>query len=192
MQEKMWAYLIHLGSNMWDDRYAQNPAVPFPAIPKYREELLAPKDVWTKVTDFLAEAGLNTLVIDLGEGVQYASHPELGAKGAWTVAELRAELDRLRAMGITPIPKLNFSCCHDAWHGDVLSRLPRSDRRGVRNLRPSRAVPYRHGRGKSQKSGAYGHDHHPKRTAVVEGFLLPCGMLREKRRARMYLVGLLL
>ena len=95
MQEKMWAYLIHLGSNMWGDRYAQNPAVPFPAIPKYREELLAQKDVWTKVTNFLAEAGLNTLVIDLGEGVQYASHPELGAKGAWTAAELRAELDRL-------------------------------------------------------------------------------------------------
>lgn len=118
MQEKMWAYLIHLGSNMWDDRYAQNPAVPFPAIPKYREELLAQKDVWTKVTNFLAEAGLNTLVIDLGEGVQYDSHPELGAKGAWTVAELRAELDRLRAMGITPIPKLNFSCCHDAWLGE--------------------------------------------------------------------------
>ena len=118
MAEKMWAYLIHLGSNMWSDTMAQNPAIPFRAQPVYREELFAEKEIWRKTTDFIAQCGLNTLLIDIGEGLQYDSHPELAAKGAWTKAELRAELDRLRAMGITPIPKLNFSACHDAWLGE--------------------------------------------------------------------------
>lgn len=115
MQEMMWAYLIHLGSNMWGDPDEVAESVPYESMPVYRQELYTQEHVWRKVTDFLAECGLNALVIDLGEGVQYESHPELAVRGAWTKAQLRQELARLRSMGITPIPKLNFSACHDAW-----------------------------------------------------------------------------
>ena len=31
---------------------------------------------------------------------------------------MRKELDRIRAMGILPLPKLNFSTCHDGWLKD--------------------------------------------------------------------------
>ena len=30
---------------------------------------------------------------------------------------MRAEVKRLREMGLEPIPKLNFSTCHDTWLG---------------------------------------------------------------------------
>ena len=61
---------------------------------------------------------MNLIVIDLGEALQYRSHPELAVKGAWTVDRFRAELARLRAMGLEPIPKLNFSTAHDTWLKD--------------------------------------------------------------------------
>ena len=60
-------------------------------------------------------AGMNLVVIDLGEALQYQSHPELAVKGSWPIDKFRAELARLRAMGIEPIPKLNFSTAHDTW-----------------------------------------------------------------------------
>ena len=31
---------------------------------------------------------------------------------------MRKELDRMRALGLEPLPKLNFSTCHDAWLKD--------------------------------------------------------------------------
>lgn len=68
--------------------------------------------------DFLPSCGINTVLIDLGEGVQYDSHPELAVKGSWTKAELRQELGRIRSLGMTPLPKLNFSACHNVWMQD--------------------------------------------------------------------------
>ena len=35
------------------------------------------------------------IVVDLGEGLVYPSHPELSIKGSWTPEKLRTELDRL-------------------------------------------------------------------------------------------------
>lgn len=124
MKEMMWAYLIHLGSNMWNDAVGPDPVVSFGEgtlrrqLPVYHQEMLAEREIWRNTVDFAAVEGVNTLVIDLGEGLQYESHPELAIPGAWTKDELRAELARLRSMGITPIPKLNFSACHDAWLGE--------------------------------------------------------------------------
>ena len=60
---------------------------------------------------------MNMLVIDLGEGVKYKSHPELVVKGTWSTKKLRKELKAIRKMGLEPIPKLNFSTAHDAWMG---------------------------------------------------------------------------
>lgn len=112
----IWANLIHLSYNMWLDRWATE--LPewsriYSGIPKLRFD----KAVWDDLVAKMAENGVNMLVIDLGDGVEYASHPEIAVEGAWTVEELKAELAKLRKLGIEPIPKLNFSATHDLWLG---------------------------------------------------------------------------
>jgi hypothetical protein len=81
----------------------------------YREYLYTDKETWQKVIDFLPSCGINTVLIDMGEGVQYDSHPELTVKGSWTKEEFRAELARIRSLGLTPLPKFNFSAGHNAF-----------------------------------------------------------------------------
>ena len=80
--------------------------------------MLCQRETWRKVTDFLPSCGINTLIIDIGEGVRLDSHPEIAIEGAWSKDELRAELARLRSIGLSPIPKFNFSCGHSTWMGD--------------------------------------------------------------------------
>jgi hypothetical protein len=98
----IWGALLHLGCNMWNDL-------------KAADHLRCDDAVWKDVTGRMAEKGYNLVMIDLGEGIEYPSHPELAVKGSWSVEKLRAELERLRKIGLEPIPKLNFSTCHDAW-----------------------------------------------------------------------------
>ena len=81
------------------------------------DELRLDEDVWREVTGAMAAKGYNMVVIGLAEGVAYPSHPELAVKGTWSVEKLKAELKRLRAMGLEPIPKMNFAASHDAWLG---------------------------------------------------------------------------
>ena len=74
-------------------------------------------DTWYTITDELAKTDCNTLLIDVLEGVEYESHPEISAKNAISKEQCKKELDRLRGMGFEVIPKLNFSARHDAWMG---------------------------------------------------------------------------
>ena len=120
--KKMWAVLMHLGSNMWSSK-GYNPSTKDPEDSIYRDELYCQKDIWTKVTAHFPEWHINTLFIDIGEGVILDSHPEIAIKGAWTKSELRSELTRLRGMGVTPLPKFNFSAGHSAWMGDWAYRI---------------------------------------------------------------------
>ena len=107
------AMLLHLGTNMWEQKGKQIPTDPEGSC--YSDTLRFDYPVWEKVTGALVDNGFNTVLIDLAEGVVYDSHPELAADGALTKDELRAELARLRKIGLTPIPKLNFSTTHSAW-----------------------------------------------------------------------------
>jgi hypothetical protein len=66
----------------------------------------------------MAKAGMNMVVIDVGDGIQFASHPEISVKNAWSPKRLGEELSRLRSLGLEPIPKLNFSTSHDQWLHD--------------------------------------------------------------------------
>lgn len=109
--EMIWAYLIHLSTNMWGDPGSHEK------YSRYESRLITDEDVWNKVVAFLPACGINTLVIDVGDAVQYASHPEIAIEGAWSRQQLKQELSRIRELGITPIPKLNFSTGHDAWLG---------------------------------------------------------------------------
>ena len=131
MRDFIWAALLHLGGNMWDDfegdpdgrakSAAEEKARPNPTGPsgrrvsRYRSYLRCDDAVWRRTSDAARAAGCNLLFIDLGEGIAYPSHPELAVAGTWSVEKVRAELKRLRAMGLEPIPKLNFSATHDAW-----------------------------------------------------------------------------
>jgi len=109
-----WGLLLHLGYNMWCDW--DNPS-------RSRNHTNASASLrfddllWNDLLEQMAGGGLNLLVIDLGEGVRYDSHPELAVEGSWSTGRLKRELARVRALGIEPIPKMNFSATHDAWLG---------------------------------------------------------------------------
>ena len=108
----MWAYLIHLSTHMWSDATYENPlwyARPF------SENNNVDVDVWDQIVKFLGEQKFNVLLIDLGDAVKYETHPEIAAPDAWDKDFLKKKLDEIRAQGITPIPKLNFSCGHHTW-----------------------------------------------------------------------------
>ena len=107
--EKKWGLLVHLGRNMWGDLRAQT-------------EVHFDMDVWNDFVDHCEANGLNMIIMDVGEAVEWESHPELSIKGAWSKDLVKSEVLRLREKGIELIPKLNFSKTHDAWLG-VYSRM---------------------------------------------------------------------
>ena len=121
--DKIKAVLLHLGSNMWRKKGYVSGKNKNEEDFIYREEMYCQKDVWTRITSLLPKMGFNTLLIDIGEGVRLDSHPEIAVPGAWSKDELREELARLRALGLNPVPKFNFSPCHSAWMGDWAYRI---------------------------------------------------------------------
>ena len=119
----IWSYLIHLGSNMWNDKGQTEPSLGEPGVPAWHDTLQTDEKTWDEVVRFLPQQGINTVVIDLGEGVVYDSHPELAVEGSWTKEKLCRKLDEIRALGMEPVPKMNFSACHDAWLREYSHRL---------------------------------------------------------------------
>lgn len=112
----LWGYLIHLSHNMWLDTPGDREV-------NYAPYMRCDDALWAELTELIAEAGMNALVIDVGDGIEYASHPEISVEGAWSSQRLAEELDRLRGLGLEPIPKLNFSAGHDAWLGPYSRQL---------------------------------------------------------------------
>jgi len=120
----IWAYLVHLGFNHWADREAPEWNLPhITARPYMRFD----RHLWDQLVPKIVDAGINMVVIDIGEGVRWQSHPEIAARDAWSVEQMKEELERLRSLGIEPIPKMNFSTCHDVWLGPY-SRMVSSDK----------------------------------------------------------------
>jgi len=109
MKKMIWGYFIKLSTNMWGDEGGTNKYSP------YWPELITDDATWREVIDFLPSQGINTVLIDVGDGIQYESHPEVSIPGAWSKDKLKKELEHMRSIGLTPIPKLNFSAGHDAW-----------------------------------------------------------------------------
>ena len=108
------ALLLHLGHNMWCDWFP--PDIDTTGVKNLPDTVLRNKDdLWLKTTDYAIKKGVNMIVIDVGEGVVYPSHPELAITGSWSVEKLQAEVRRLRAIGVEAIPKLNFSTSHNGW-----------------------------------------------------------------------------
>ncbi len=99
----IWSLYAMLGQNMW---WTDNPELDFD------------DEAWDKLLDAAHKNGFNQIVLDIGEGIEFASHPELAKKGAWTRSRVRKEIKRCRDLGIELIPKLNFSATHHMWLGE--------------------------------------------------------------------------
>ena len=123
-----WGAYFMLGTHMWrcpDDLFggkmkgdaAQTAPDTGWFSRKYRT-LQCDDGEWRAVTERMRAGGLNQIVIDIGEGLLFPSHPELAIDGSWTPDRMRDEVRRLRGMGIDPVPKLNFSAGHDVWLGE--------------------------------------------------------------------------
>jgi len=132
----IWAYLLHLSYNMWedttpekykDDNYKCTTCQEAREWAHgYRSILTFDEPVYDALLKEMVSAGMNMVVIDLGDGIQYESHPEIAVKNAWTPAKLKSELAKMRKMGLEPIPKLNFATTHDVWLGRY-SRMVSTD-----------------------------------------------------------------
>ena len=128
-----WGALLHLGFNMWGDwtfdgKYPRTPeeAAKTAKPPEFRKNgslgnrqlcdyVAADMPTWNAITGCMQKEGLNLVLIDVGEAYAFPSHPEIWVNGAWDADKMRTELNRLRGMGLEPIPKLNFSTGHDIW-----------------------------------------------------------------------------
>ncbi len=103
--KKMWGILIHFGENMWGEEKA-SPVLRFD------------REVWNNVVNKCVENQLDTILLDIGEGLKYPGYPELWAEGAWEPEEMNKEVKHLKKLGISLIPKMNFSAAHDTWLKD--------------------------------------------------------------------------
>ena len=114
------SFLLHLGNNMWCEWLPEELMTEAVIGPKRMPDFTLSENetIWRKTTAKLAEKGMNMAVIDVGEALAYPSHPELAVKGSWSPEKMRAEVARLKAIGIEAIPKLNFSATHDGWLKD--------------------------------------------------------------------------
>ncbi|MCY3021021.1 MAG: Tat pathway signal protein [Planctomycetota bacterium] len=122
----LWGNLLHLSFNMWCDREVSAWGPLKGDDLQYvcaQPHLRFDEALWNDLVKRMADAGMNLLVIDLGDGVHYESHPQIAVKNAWSVNRLKDELARLRKLGLEPIPKMNFSTAHDAWLGPYSRRV---------------------------------------------------------------------
>ena len=120
-----WSILLHLGGNMWNEE----------GNPRDREHdpdaqaspvLRFSRPLWRNYLTRLKDGGVNMILLDLGEGLRYETHPELAVEGSWTKDEMQDELKIMRDMGFEVVPKLNFSACHDIWMKDYSRMLSTS------------------------------------------------------------------
>ena len=109
--EKMWATLVHMTMNMWG---IKDNAV-------FLEDTF-----WNQLLDECAKYRINTIVLDIGDGLQYKSHPEIAIDGAWSHERMAEEIAKCKEKGITVYPKLNFSAFHDQWLGEYHHMLATS------------------------------------------------------------------
>lgn len=127
-KDYIWANLLHLSFNMWhdsvplelrDENYAWSTSdEAYKWALGYRPFLTFDEPSWNTLLQEMSDIGVNMVVIDLGDAVQYECHPEIAVRDAWTIDKLRSELAKMRKLGLEPIPKLNFSAIHDVWLKD--------------------------------------------------------------------------
>ncbi|MGM0531411.1 MAG: twin-arginine translocation signal domain-containing protein [Bacteroidota bacterium] len=134
--ELIKAILLHLSYNMWEDyipgKY-KDPNYDCETCQEarewahgYRPALTFDDDTWNDLLKYMSQAGMNMVLIDVGDGIKYESHPEIAVRNALSTSRLRKELEKMRNLGLEPIPKLNFGAGHDIWLGKY-SRMVSTD-----------------------------------------------------------------
>ncbi len=111
----IFSMLLHLSMNEWGDKNSR--------LELWEDEVSADLGVWRRIVDAMPSFGFNSVLIDVGNSLKYESHPELAIPGAIDKDRFKKELDRLRSIGLEPMPKLNFSGGHDAWLMDYSRML---------------------------------------------------------------------
>ena len=82
----IWAYLMHLSFNMWEEEDARIPPGVAPHVRRVlnlrraRPFLRFDERLWNALKGRLASGGANMVVIDLGDGIRYESHPEIAVR----------------------------------------------------------------------------------------------------------------
>ena len=116
-KQMIWAYLLQLSDHMWADADHVSKAWYLPPTP-YTPENKVDIPTWDDTVAFLNRSGFNTVLIDVGDGLQFETHPEISAPDAWSKEFLQKKLAEMRSLGLTPLPKLNFSTRHSTWLKD--------------------------------------------------------------------------
>lgn len=108
-----WGFMLYLSNHMWSDESTlpRGKYLPKP----YNDEIDTEVEAWDDAIKYLSEHKYNLVLIDVGDGIKYESHPEISAPNAWDKDFLKNKLDEIRAQGMIPVPKLNFSAGHDTW-----------------------------------------------------------------------------
>jgi hypothetical protein len=83
-----WCLILYLAGNCWNDSDTEA----WCTGELFNTKLLTEKKAWREVVDMAAENGIDSLYINLANGIRYASHPEIAIEGAWEVEELKEEL----------------------------------------------------------------------------------------------------
>ena len=112
----MWAILLKLGPNISSDMVEYG----------YTNEFLFDDETWRETIDYALESGVNTIFLDILDGLKYDSHPEIAVNGAWDVQHIKDEIKHIRSLGMEMYPKLNFSAYHDVWMKEY-SRMVSTD-----------------------------------------------------------------
>ncbi len=84
---------------------------------QYRSFLTFEDEIWNILLKEMSAAGMNMVLINVGDGILYESHPEISVENAWTHKKVKSELAKCRQLGLEPVPKMNFSTTHDLWLG---------------------------------------------------------------------------
>lgn len=111
----IWAYYMGISRHMWTDGNRTSFVRWYLPTDTYEEENKIDVATWDDTVKFLAERKYNMLIIDIGDGVLFDTHPEISAPDAWSKDFLKQKINEARALGLEVIPKLNFSTAHDTW-----------------------------------------------------------------------------
>lgn len=111
-------YFLSLGGNgsrdKWSAREHRGPGV-CQTTGRYKDVTVIDRSLLYEIINEVSKMGINMVVLDVLDAMQYKSHPEISLVDAFTHEEMRALLAYMRERGIDPVPKLNFSACHDVW-----------------------------------------------------------------------------
>lgn len=107
MKEKIWGFITHVTQNEYgaDGKSTGNRTVVL------EDEMI------DYILEEMPKAGFNALILEVNDGIQYGTCPEISLKDAWSRKKLKTILKRFKEKGIEVYPELNFSASHDMWLG---------------------------------------------------------------------------